>query len=100
MHTGPEPVCLPPQHGMMAHWHPGQAALGAAHSAQTRVALCIMESEGGAFDLNCMRTVAAPSLSQPLLFTAGTTADRGMQKLLSSLSLTKMCLSNENIVLF
>lgn len=51
--TDLEPACLPSQHGTLAS---RPTALGTGHSAQCRVALCIMESAGEAFDLNCMPT--------------------------------------------
>lgn len=51
--TSSPPACLPSQHGTLAS---RPTALGTAHSAQRRVALCIMESAGEAFDLNCMPT--------------------------------------------
>lgn len=51
--TSSLPACLPSQHGTLAS---RPTALGTAHSAQCRVALCIMESAGEAFDLNCMPT--------------------------------------------
>jgi len=51
--TSSLPVCLLSQHGTLAS---RPTALGTAHSAQCRVALCIMESAGEAFDLNCMPT--------------------------------------------
>lgn len=44
-------ACLPSQRGTLAS---RPTALGTAHSARCRVALCIMESAGEAFDLNCM----------------------------------------------
>lgn len=51
--TSSLPACLLSQRGTLASW---PTALGTAHSAQCRVALCIMESAGEAFDLNCMVT--------------------------------------------
>lgn len=51
--TSSLPVCLLPQRGTLAS---RPTALCTAHSAQCRVALCIMESAGEAFDLNCMPT--------------------------------------------